>query len=259
MWTNVTLWLAAACSYLAIQIISATCKIEIEQGKEYLEDMLKNPRPAIFSFWHNTIFYMVYYHANFIIRKGLPLNVLISQSKDGELIARTARLCGASTARGSSTRGGRDAFQALLRTIKKDRASVVTTPDGPKGPVYKFQMGTLILSQSTGAPVIPIGYACTRAWVFRSWDQFIVPKPFSRVAVGIGEPYVVPRKLSDEAAVERQRQELEDRMMSVIHNAENYLEEKYGRVDSRVDMDQAAAYQRRKAEREARKHAQIQA
>ncbi len=226
----------------------------VEQGKEHLEDLIANPRPAIFSFWHNTIFYMVYYHAYQVIRRGIPLNVLISQSKDGALLARTAQLYGSRAARGSSTRGGREAFQALLKTIKREGGSVVPPPDGPKGPVYQFQAGTVVLSQSTGAPVVPIGYACTRAWVFRSWGQFIVPKPFSKIAVGIGEPYTVPRKLADEAAFEAERQKLEDKMMAMIRKAENYLEEHYGRVDSRTNMDQAREYQRRKAEREARKH-----
>ena len=251
---NMMMWVVAGLSYTAIRLISMTCTIVVEQGKEHLDDLIANPRPAIFSFWHNTIFFMVYYHAYWVIRNGIDLNVLISQSKDGEIIARTAMLYGARAARGSSTRGGREAVQNLLKTIKREKKSIVTTPDGPKGPVYEFQLGTLVISQTTGAPVVPIGYACTRAWVFRSWDQFIVPKPFSKIAVGIGEPYTVPRKLADEAAVERERQELERRMMDMIHKAENYLEETYGRVDSRTNMQQAADYQKRKAEREAMKH-----
>ncbi|MCR9144140.1 MAG: lysophospholipid acyltransferase family protein [bacterium] len=254
IWKNALTWMAAGISYLWIRLLSMTCTIVVEQGKEHLEDLIANPRPAIFSFWHNTIFFMVYYHAYRVIKKGIPLSVLISQSKDGELIARTAQLYGSRAARGSSTRGGREAFQILLKTVKKEKGSVVTTPDGPQGPVYYFQAGTVVLSQVTGAPVVPIGYACTRAWVFRSWDQFIVPKPFSKIAVGIGEPYTVPRKLPDDAAAERERQELERRMMAMIHKAENFLEEKYGRVDSRTDLQQAAEYQRRKAEREAKKH-----
>ncbi|MEQ9367220.1 MAG: lysophospholipid acyltransferase family protein [Leptospirales bacterium] len=258
MWKNALTWLSAGLSYLTIRLICMTCTIVVEQGKEHLDDLLRNPRPAIFSFWHNTIFFMVYYHAYRVIKKGVRLNVLISQSNDGERIARTAQLYGARAARGSSTRGGREAFQVLLKTVKKEKGSVVTTPDGPNGPVYQFQMGTVVLSQVTGAPVLPIGYACTRAWVFRSWDQFIVPKPFSKIAVGIGEPYTVPRKLADDAAIEGERLELERRMMAMIHKAENYLEETYGRVDSRTDMQQAAAYQKRKAEREAKKHGRPQ-
>lgn len=258
MWKSAMTWMAAGLSYVGIRLISMTCTIVVEQGKEHLDDLLANPRPMAFSFWHNTIFFMVYYHSFGVIKKGIPLNVLISQSKDGEFTARTAQLFGARAARGSSSRGGREAFQTLLKTVKKEKGSVVTTPDGPRGPVYKFQMGTVILSQVTGAPVLPIGYACTRAWVFRSWDQFIVPKPFSKIAIGIGEPYTVPRKLDGDAAVEAERQELENRMMAMIHKAENYLEEKYGRVDSRVDMQQVAEYQKRKAEREAKKHGRVE-
>lgn len=101
MWKNALTWFAAGLSYLAIRLISITCTIVVEQGKEHLDELIQNPRPAIFSFWHNTIFFMVYYHAYWVIKKGIPLNVLISQSKDGELIARTAQLYGSRAARGS--------------------------------------------------------------------------------------------------------------------------------------------------------------
>ncbi|MCR9144789.1 MAG: lysophospholipid acyltransferase family protein [bacterium] len=254
IWKNFTNWLAAGLLYLVVRLITATCTIVVELGKEHLDDLVENPRPAVFSFWHNNMFILLYYFSARVIPRGIPLNVLVSQSNDGEFMSHTANLFGAKTTRGSSTRGGREAFQALLKTIKRDQRSVIMAPDGPKGPVYKFQFGTAILSQSTGAPIVPIGYACTRAWPFRSWDQFFIPKPFSKIAMSIGEPYIVPRKLDGEGGQEAERQQLEERMMAMVRRAEDYLEEKYGRVDSRVDMDQAAAYQKRKAEREALKH-----
>lgn len=254
IWKNLTTWLAACLLYLVIRLITATCTIVVELGREHLDELIENPRPVVFSFWHNNMFILLYYFSFRVIPRGIPLNVLVSQSKDGELMSRTAQLFGALTTRGSSTRGGRAAFQALLKTIKHEKRSVIMAPDGPKGPVYKFQFGTAILSQSTGAPIVPIGYACTRAWRFRSWDQFFIPKPFSKIAMSLGEPYTVPRRLADEDGQEAERQKLENRMMAMVHKAENYLEEKYGRVDSRVDMEQAAAYQKSKAEREAIKN-----
>ncbi|MEQ9364183.1 MAG: lysophospholipid acyltransferase family protein [Leptospirales bacterium] len=251
IWTNLTIWLAAGILYLVVRLITATCTIVVELGRENLDELIKNPRPVVFSFWHNMMFILLYYFSFRVIPRGIPLNVLVSQSRDGDLMSRTARLFGANTTRGSSSRGGREAFQALLKTIKHESRSVIMAPDGPKGPVYKFQLGTAILSRSTGAPIVPIGYACTRAWLFRSWDQFFIPKPFSKIAMSIGEPYTVPRRLADDDALEAERQKLELRMMEMVHKAENYLSERYGRVDSRVDMEQAAAYQKRAAERTA--------
>ena len=128
---------------------------------------------------------------------------------------------------------------------------MIIAPDGPKGPVYQFQPGTAILSQATGAPIVPIGYACTRVWKFRSWDQFFIPKPYSKIAMSIGEPYTVPRQPDGPNGMEAERRDLERRMMAMARRAEDVLEERYGVVESRVDMEQAVAYQQRKAEREA--------
>lgn len=250
IWQNSLNWFIAGILYVVVRLITMTCTI-VELGKEHIDDLVEQPRPVIFSFWHNNMFVLLYYFSFYVIRRGIPLNVLVSQSNDGDFMSLTAQLFGANTTRGSSSKGGREAFQALLKSIKREKRSIIIAPDGPRGPVYEFQPGTAILSQSTGAPIVPIGYACTKVWKFRSWDQFFIPKPFSKIAMSIGEAYIVPRKLAGAEGMEAERVQLEGRMMAMVHRAENYLEEKYGLVESRVDMEQAAAYQKRKAEREA--------
>lgn len=245
-------WLIAALLYVVVRLITMTCQI-VELGKEHIDDLVETPRPVVFSFWHNNMFVLLYYFSFYVIKRGIPLNVLVSQSGEGDFMSLTAQFFGANTTRGSSSKGGREAFQALLKSIKREKRSIIIAPDGPKGPVYQFQSGTAILSQSTGAPIVPIGYACTKCWKFRSWDQFFIPKPFSKIAMSIGEPYTVPRKLDGPNGMEVERAQLEKRMMAMVHRAEDYLEEKYGLVESRVDMEQALAYQKRKAEREALK------
>ncbi len=206
-----------------IQIIGATTRVQAVIGSEVVENLLKNRRPVIFCFWHNRIFYSSWYLHKYLFKKGIMLTVLISQSDDGELIARVVKRWGGRLARGSSTRGGREALQILSNALKKQNSSIVTTPDGPKGPVYQFQMGTVLLSQFTQCEIIPICFAADRAWVFRSWDKFIIPKPFSRTVVSFGQPYIVPRKLSEDEK-ENERLKLEKAMMEQVRQTEALLQ-----------------------------------
>lgn len=206
-----------------IQFIGATTRIQAIVGSEVVSDLLKNRRPVIFCFWHNRIFYSSWYLWRYLFRKGVMLTVLISQSDDGELIARVVERWGGKLARGSSTRGGREALRILNTALKKDNSSVVTTPDGPKGPLYSFQMGTVLVSQFTQSEIVPVSFACDRAWVLRSWDKFIIPKPFAKTVVCIGEPYTVARKLT-EAEKEEERLKIESIMIEQVTQAEALLQ-----------------------------------
>ncbi|MCB1147904.1 MAG: lysophospholipid acyltransferase family protein [Leptospiraceae bacterium] len=181
-----------------IQGIGRTCRVKIVVGEEVIEDLLNNRRPVIFCFWHNRIFFSAYYLYRHLFRKGIHLTVLISQSDDGELIARVVKLWGGTLARGSSTRGGKDALSILNKAIRKENSSIVTTPDGPKGPVYQFQLGTVIAAQFTGAEIVPICFDADKKWELKSWDKFIIPKPFSNVVVSFGKPVKLTRSKSEE-------------------------------------------------------------
>ena len=140
--------------------------------------------------------------------------LLISSSFDGELIARTIHRIGFFTARGSSSRGGSSGLRELARAIESGSAAVFPA-DGPRGPRYQLKPGAIKLAQMTGRPACPFYVLPQRAWVLRSWDEFLIPKPFSRVAIGWAKPVFVPRELEDaqfeemrlavEAACERAR------------------------------------------------------
>ncbi|TLZ54826.1 MAG: hypothetical protein E6K22_04510 [Gammaproteobacteria bacterium] len=93
------------------------------------------------------------------------------------------------------------------RGARRHDISPVITPDGPRGPPFEFKLGALLLSQMSGRPILPMAYAASRAWLVK-WDKFVIPVPFSRIAIAIGPPFYVPR-VTDAALLERLAGEME--------------------------------------------------
>jgi hypothetical protein len=137
--------------------------------------------PVILAFWHDQLLMMVKGY------RGPGAKILISASEDGELIARTMVRFGQGAVRGSSTRGGRAAFKALLQ-LSREPVDLVLTPDGPKGPRHTVKEGVVQLARLSGRPVIPMAFACSRGHRFASWDRFLLPYPFGRGVYAFGPP-----------------------------------------------------------------------
>jgi hypothetical protein len=144
--------------------------------------------------------------------------VMISQSSDGELIASLASRLGLVPVRGSSTRGGRDALMAILRALKKN-PGVIHIVDGPTGPKGVIKPGLMAMAQVTGAPIFPIIISAEKAWVMRSWDRFLVPKPFSTVTIRWGDPFPVPRGTRPDQ-LEELRKQVESLMLEAHAEAD---------------------------------------
>ena len=134
---------------------------------------------------------------------------MISEHRDGEIIAQIAERLGYTTVRGSSSRGGGRALIGLMRAIESGRDGAVT-PDGPRGPAHVFAPGAAIASQRTGAALLPVRASASRAWRLKSWDRFLVPKPFARVRVVYGPLTPV------DAASPREAAERADRLQAVL-------------------------------------------
>ena len=132
------------------------------------------------------------------IRRGFRACYIVSASVDGEVPARIAHAWGADVIRGSAANTGalvlRDAQEKM-----KDGVSIVATSDGPLGPAFEFKAGTVLMARVGGAPLVPIACAADRAWYMDTWDHFMIPKPFARVVVAVGEPIDVPRTASAQA------------------------------------------------------------
>ena len=161
-----------------------------------------------FCFWHQCVLPCTVYfrHSRAVI--------LVSQSFDGELITRILRLFGFDAVRGSSSRGGRGGLMGLKDVIETGRTAIFTA-DGPLGPIYQSKMGPIKLAQMTGAPIGAFHLEPEHAWVLRSWDHFLIPKPFTRICVSWAQYTLVPADASPEelapkceeltAAIERAR------------------------------------------------------
>ena len=180
------------------RLLWQTCRIERVLGQEHAEAALAAGQPIIPCYWHQRQFFCVHYVIGLQAR-GIKIGFLVSPSKDGELAARVIDRLGAYSIRGSSTRTGAQAMRDLYQAIKRDGISPVTTPDGPTGPAQVFKSGTAMLAQLSGAPMLPISYAARKFWRLNTWDRFIIPRPFTRVVITVGEPRYVERGLPSDA------------------------------------------------------------
>ncbi|MFL5330899.1 MAG: lysophospholipid acyltransferase family protein [Gemmataceae bacterium] len=165
----------------------------------------------VFTFWHDMLLLPahVYGFSN--------IHVLISRHADGQLIASTIERLGFGTVRGSSSRGGVEAMREMTRIVNS--AHVAITPDGPRGPRRQIQPGAVYLASRTGLPLAPYGLAFDRPWRVKSWDQFALPRPFSRACVVTGEPIFVPAD-ADREALEHYRILLQNQMDYLTERAE---------------------------------------
>lgn len=196
-------WLGVTLLKWTMELIYMTCRVTYVGGKDVRNDILQKRRPVIFLFWHNRIFMAAIYLKRTFFDKGVHLTVLISQSGDGEAIANVVERWGGDVARGSSSRGGKEALTMLSHALSRRKSSVVMTPDGPRGPMYVFQAGALVASQLTQTELVPICVAPRRFWRLNSWDGFLIPKPFTELLVSIGQPETEPRKQTEEEREQR--------------------------------------------------------
>lgn len=173
--------------------------------------LLANPPQTslIFVFWHNRIFLMPHLFRKYWVPRGHDrVAVLVSRSRDGQMLADVLAAFQLRCVRGSSSRGGSEALLELTRLVKEG-FDIGITPDGPRGPRYVLQPGCINLAQLTGAAIIPVSYELSWKITFTSWDAFMVPLPFGRCTVHLGRPISVAREADGtqqetaRAAVER--------------------------------------------------------
>ncbi len=141
---------------------------------------------VIYAFWHRDMIPLLIKH------KFHKFTILVSSSKDGELIAGPARILGYRTVRGSSNRKSISSLKKLAEVGKNNTLGV--TPDGPKGPSHVAKTGVVFLSYITGNPIIPIAVDIKPEITFNSWDKFRFPLLFSKINLSYGEPIFVSHK-----------------------------------------------------------------
>ena len=163
-------------------------------GEEHLVPFREAGKPVIYVFWHGRLLPLIHVHR----RQGAV--VLVSEHGDGEYVTRVLLRLGFGVVRGSSTRGAVGGLKGLIRAASRGH-DLAVTPDGPKGPNREFKHGALTVARVTGLPIIPIGVGSTAAWHADSWDEFLIPRPFSTLRVAYGPPCRVSRD-ADEQEIE---------------------------------------------------------
>jgi len=190
-------WITA--NYIRLVYVTSRWRVE---GHGPAEDMINKGQPFIAAFWHGRLLM-----APTGWRRTAPLAVMISQHRDGEMIARTVHYFGVRTVRGSTTRGGAKALREMLKIVKSG-TSVAITPDGPRGPRMRAQAGIVLLARLSGVPIVPATYAVSRRRLASSWDRFVIAFPFSRGLYLWGNPiHVAPN--ADEMELEAARLKVE--------------------------------------------------
>jgi lysophospholipid acyltransferase (LPLAT)-like uncharacterized protein len=185
-------------------------------GKENILAIRKKNQKVIYAFWHGRMLALSFSH------RWQKVHVLISQHRDGEFISRIISLLGFASVRGSTTRGGSKAIFQMANKNLED-CDVAVTPDGPKGPKYIAQSGAIYIAQRSGMPIIPISDSAEKRWTLKSWDEFIIPKPFSKVIIILGEPIYVDVQATPEK-IELKRKELEEKLVSLTLQADNFFQ-----------------------------------
>lgn len=185
--------------YLFVKIIYLTNK------KVFHHPKLKNGEAFIFVAWHGDLLSQpMNYFAN---RPNGTVKTMISQSKDGEIIAKVYALLGVDSIRGSSSKGATKALISTIREIKSG-IDVALTPDGPRGPRHTVADGVIAIAQKSGARIVVLNSKPSSYWQFKSWDKFVLPKPFGKIDFYMSEPFNI-----NDLEFEEARSFIKDKMM----------------------------------------------
>lgn len=198
---------------LLLDLLFKTTRIETA-GLEKVAAILASRR-FIFAFWHSRILLVSYLY------QGWNGVLLVSQSEDGEFIARVVQRQGHEPVRGSTTRGGLRALSQMIKNLKENPRPAGIIPDGPQGPRFKVQPGVIMLAKKTGFPIVPVTYSAGRVKIFNSWDRFMLPIPFTQCRVVYGDPVRVPAD-ADSAATSDCSRRLEQELCRITSAADRF-------------------------------------
>ena len=202
-------WLIAF-GFRLLQLWARTLRYQIDDRANVLGKPVAGNYIA--ALWHNRLLLI-----SFVLNKFFPDRPgagLISASRDGDLIADVTQRFGFDVVRGSSSRMGASALLELSEILASGR-DVLLTPDGPRGPVYELGPGIIFLAQKSGAAVLPMNMEYSNCWRVKSWDRFIMPRPFAKVRVIIGPPQQI-RSTSTPEEFENERLRFQNAMMSLV-------------------------------------------
>ena len=187
---KVLLYVIPPIAYLFMWFLYLSCKKRYHVPKNIIK------KPYIVAFWHENILMSPFLYKK--IFKNAKISIIISNHFDGELIAKSVSFFGFEAIRGSSSKGGIKALKESFRKINLNH-SIAITPDGPRGPRHSVADGIVAIAQKKGLKVMAFNYKISSYWKLNSWDQFIIPKPFSSIDFYASEPFSLQDKTKEEA------------------------------------------------------------
>jgi len=217
LWKRAAFWAFGWTSKTVASLWLSTCRItEFGRGIEQ-EYLTQNPdKGLLYASWHRGLFFVIYWYRNQNVVS------IASASEDGELAAQAAKRFGWITARGSSSRGGRQAYRAMEDLVNKGHKGGLVA-DAPRGPRFVSKLGIIYLAKRTGIPIIPVIWSADRFWQFNSWDRTIIPKPFARIVALFADDYIrVPADASREEC-ESYRIQLDDVLNRIMYQTDHFF------------------------------------
>jgi lysophospholipid acyltransferase (LPLAT)-like uncharacterized protein len=205
---------------LLVRLLWGWCRSARVEGAAHIGDALARAPSFIPVYWHQHQLFCVK-HLLERRAEGLKLGFLISPSVDGEIGAMLVRSFGGVAIRGSSTYTGARALRDYYQALAKEGVSPAITPDGPRGPPWKFKPGAILLAQLSQRPIVPLSFAASSAWKIK-WDRFVIPKPGARIVIAVGAPVYIPKGL-DADALEGLQSEMEQRLKDLYRQAQAAL------------------------------------
>ena len=211
--------LIACLAALYIRFVGKTSKIEFIDDEDFVRVRSDKTKGFIYAFWHGRQLPIIYTHRN------QNIVVMVSRSKDGDIMAEILSRFGFSTVRGSTERYHHDGklrggTEALLSAIKLLSAGkrIIITPDGPIGPERKLQPGVVYAALKTKTPIVPVGVFVRRKIIIKNWDTYFVPLPFNHIRIFHGKPYYVDNSKPEQQLIK----EAEDILNNITDMADKY-------------------------------------
>ena len=184
-------------------------------GEERYKELRSEKKPVIILIWHGRIFFAPY----FFRRRGIM--PLVSPSEDGEIIAQIVTRWGYKALRGSSSHSIIKAWNEMKKELENG-GELIIVPDGPRGPGRKMKPGAVKLAKETGAYLVPFTFSSSKRKTLKSWDSFLIPKPFTRFVAIYGNPIFVESNLNKEE-LKIKRQEVEESMLELDQEADSHF------------------------------------
>lgn len=198
--------------YRLARFYCLTWRLTVE-NQELLLSHLEGGGRALVCLWHQQLLLTLRFFPSY--RKYRPC-VMISKSLDGDIASNIVEAGGASVVRGSSSRRGVGALKEMIERIRNGSMGVHVL-DGPRGPAGEVKPGAIMMAHASGAAIFPLAAMAESAWHLKSWDHFMIPKPYSKVVAQFLPPVMLPDNM-DDAALDNHRQALEDLMRPLLKN-----------------------------------------